>query len=70
MQTKRQSLVEASTSVAIGYVIMTFAQILIYPRYGMVVELSDHLQIGLIFTSISLTKGYLVRRLFNRFNKG
>ena len=64
MQSKRQSLVEAATSISLGYVISTAAQFLIFPLFGIFVDFHDNLLIGLCFTVVSFIRIYFVRRLF------
>ena len=68
MQTKKMSLIETLSSVAIGYVISLALQMIIFPIFGINVSLTDNLIIGLFFTAISIIRGYLVRRLFNWIN--
>lgn len=43
-------------------------QILIFPLFGLKVSLGEDFQIALIFTVVSLIRGYFVRRLFNNFH--
>ena len=65
-QTHLQSLVETMTSVFIGYVIAVLSQLLIFPLFGIKVAFTDNLLIAAYFTVISVARGYLVRRWFNR----
>ncbi len=65
MQSKKMSLIETLSSVAIGYIISLIAQIIIFPIFGINVSLTDNLLIGLFFTVVSIIRGYYVRRLFN-----
>lgn len=65
MQSKKMSLVETLSSVAIGYIISLVAQMIIFPIFGINVSLTDNLLIGLFFTVVSIIRGYYVRRLFN-----
>ena len=58
------SLVEAITNVAAGYGLAVLTQILVFPLFGLQVSLADNLAIGLAFTGMSLTRSYLLRRLF------
>lgn len=64
-QTRIQSLVEALAGIAIGYLVAVLSQLLIFPRFGVRVPLSDNLLIGLWFTGISLIRTYALRRWFN-----
>ena len=65
MQSKKMSLIETLSSVAIGYIISLAAQMIIFPVFGIEVSLEDNLLIGLFFTVVSIIRGYYVRRLFN-----
>jgi len=60
------SLIKAATNVVVGYVLAIVTQLLVLPRFGLEAALHEHLAIGLIFVGISLTRGYLLRRLFER----
>lgn len=57
---------EAVANVLIGYVVAVLGQLLVYPAVGLNVSLRQSLQIGLVFTALSLARSYAVRRLFNR----
>ena len=65
-QTKIMSMVEATTNVAVGYIIATAATYVILPLHGYDVTTYDALSISLAFTFISLARSYLLRRFFNR----
>lgn len=65
-QTKRQSAIETVTSVAIGYLVAIGSQVVIFPLFGLAVSFSDNLLIGAFFTVVSIIRGYLIRRIFNR----
>ena len=65
MQTKKMSLIETIVSVAIGYVVALLSQIVVFPLFDIKVSLIDNLLIGLLFTVISIIRGYYIRRLFN-----
>ena len=65
-QTRLESAIEVVVNVLIGYVVATASQILIFPLFGIFLPLSDNLLIGAYFTAISIVRGYVVRRFFNR----
>lgn len=69
MQTKKQSLTEIITSVAIGYFVALFSQFIIFPLMGYDVPMSHNIIIGLWFTGVSVARGYAVRRFFNWFHR-
>ena len=66
MQSRRMSLLEVCCNTAVGYVIAVLSQIAIFPRFNIHVPISDNLLIGLYFTIISIARGYVMRRWFNR----
>ena len=66
-QSRRTSLVEAATNVIVGYALAVGMQIVVFPVFGIHIALGDQLSIGLAFTAISLVRGYVLRRLFERF---
>ena len=65
-QTKLESAIEVVVNVLIGYAVATASQIMIFPLFGVFLPLSDNLLIGAYFTAISIVRGYIVRRFFNR----
>jgi len=66
-QSKKQSLAETCINVAIGYVVALLSQLAVFPMFGIDVPLSSNLAIGAWFTAISIVRGYVVRRSFNRW---
>ncbi len=67
MQSRRQSLIEAITNVAVGYALAVLTQIVVFPWFGLKVSLNDNLAIGALFVMISLLRSYALRRLFERW---
>ena len=65
-QSRRMSLIEALSNVAIGYGVAVLAQIAVFPLFGLHVSLSDNLFIGALFTAVSVARSYAVRRIFER----
>lgn len=65
-QSRRMSFIESATNVVVGYVLAIFTQLAVFPLFGLEAALSEHLAIGLAFVGISLVRGYLLRRLFER----
>lgn len=65
-QSRRMSLIETLCSVAIGYVFAVSSQVIIFPHFDIHIPLSDNMLIGVWFTVISVARGYIVRRIFNR----
>jgi hypothetical protein len=64
-QTRTQSLIESCTNIGIGFVINFFAQLVIFPSFGMDVTIGENIGIGLSFTVVSVARMYLIRRYFN-----
>ena len=65
MQTKRQSLIETLTSVFVGWLIGVILNLTILPLFDYNITVVDSLLVSLIFTVISVVRGYLIRRFFN-----
>ena len=65
-QTKLESFLEASTSVAAGFVISFIVwQAIAAPLFGYDVTLMDNFWLTTIFTVVSLARQYVFRRFFN-----
>lgn len=64
-QSKTESFVEAVINVVIGFSINYFANLLIFPLFGMHISAGDNFLMGLIYTGISVVRSYLIRRYFN-----
>lgn len=64
MQSRRHSLVESITNVAIGYTVALASQLIIFPAFGIHVTISANLEIGMWFTVVSLIRSYTIRRFF------
>jgi hypothetical protein len=67
MQSRVMSLVEAIANVLVGYGVAVATQMMVFPWFGLSTTLGQNLQMGLIFTVVSLLRSYLLRRTFNRF---
>lgn len=63
-QSRLMSLIEAITNVIVGYGVAVVTQILIFPIFGLHTTLAQNLQMGLLFTGVSLARSFLLRRLF------
>ncbi|MCC5956939.1 MAG: hypothetical protein JJU07_12615 [Natronohydrobacter sp.] len=66
-QSRRMSLIEAVSNVAVGYVLAVVTQIVVLPLFGLHPSLGENMALGAIFTAISLIRGYALRRLFDRW---
>lgn len=58
---------EAVMNVLAGYTVNMLANFAIFPLFGWELSISQNLQIGVIYTVISLARSYLIRRWFNGF---
>ena len=65
-QSRLMAMVESATNVVVGYVLAIATQIVVFPWFGIETGLAEHMTIGLAFVVISLARGYLLRRLFER----
>ncbi len=64
-QTKLESLAEVLINVAIGWGIAFITQLIVFPLFGIHVPLSSQFWISVIFTIVSIIRGYVIRRWFN-----
>ena len=60
------SLVEAAANVVIGYAIAVATQVVVFPIFDIHITLADDLAIGLVFAVVSLARGFMLRRVFER----
>ena len=65
-QSRLMSLVESVANVIVGYGVAVVTQIVVFWWFGIEAALSEHLAIGLSFVGVSLARGHLLRRLFER----
>lgn len=69
-QTRRQSIFETCTTYAVGYTSSVALQVLIFPLFGVHLQLQQNAAMGAIFYGIALIRAYVFRRLFNRIANG
>ena len=69
MQTKKQSLIETLTSVFVGWLIGVILNLTILPLFDYNITVIDSLWVSLIFTVVSVIRGYAIRRTFNSKEK-
>jgi cobalamin synthase len=65
-QSKKQSVLESTIQTLIGLGTSILVQITIYPLMGIPVSFNQNLIITAVFFAVSMIRGYLVRRYFNR----
>jgi hypothetical protein len=64
-QSRLGSLIEVCFNILIGFSINWVANIYILPLYGFAITGGQAFSMGLIFTVISVIRGYVIRRWFN-----
>lgn len=64
-QSKKQSVIESVTQTMIGLITSIAVQLIIYPLMDIPVSFKQNLIITSIFFTVSIIRGYVVRRLFN-----
>jgi len=68
-QSRRMSFIETIAGVAIGFVVSVLASMVVYPMFGHAFTLGQNIGITIIFTVLSIARGYLVRRAFNHWGR-
>ena len=67
MQTKRHSLLEQVLNVGSGFILSSLVwQFIIIQCWDIHTSFSENLQITSVFTIVSVIRGYIWRRLFNK----
>jgi hypothetical protein len=66
MQLKRHSLIESISNIVVGYSVNLLANFFIFPLWGWHITLKQNIEIGVIYTIISLVRSYCLRRIFNK----
>lgn len=64
-QTRRGSFIESIINVVIGLAINLTANVFIFPILGWHISAAQNLQLGIIYTAISIARSYCIRRWFN-----
>jgi hypothetical protein len=65
-QTKQKTLIESTVQTVIGLGTSIVLQMILYPMMGIPVSFSQNLIITAVFFVVSIVRGYLVRRIFNK----
>jgi len=65
-QTKRKSFIESIVQTIIGLGTSILIQIILYPMMGIPVTFSQNLIITIVFFTVSIIRGYFVRRIFEK----
>lgn len=64
-QSRLMSFCEAIANVAVGYGVAVLTQILIFPMFGLHTTLAQNLQMGAVFTVVSIVRSFTLRRIFD-----
>ena len=65
-QTKLHSVIESITQTLIGLLTSILIQVVLYPLLGIPVTFKQNLIITTVFFAVSIVRGYIIRRLFNK----
>jgi hypothetical protein len=63
-QSRRMSLVEAVANVGVGFLLALLTQIIVFPLFGLYVSLGENFAIGGLFTTTSIGRSFVLRRVF------
>ena len=66
MQSKLDSLIEASINTFLGFVIAFISQLVFFPIVGIEVTLGQNFILTVLFTLVSIIRNYVIRRYFNK----
>jgi hypothetical protein len=70
-QTKLGSTAEVAANLAVGYSVNFIANLVILPMFGFhTLTIAKNLQIGVLFTVVSIARQYVLRRYFNGLKFG
>lgn len=64
-QKKKHSIAEVLINTIVGYFVALITQIIVFPMFNIQVTYHQQFLISLIFTIVSIVRGYFIRRLFN-----
>jgi hypothetical protein len=64
-QSRSASLLETVTGTVTGFLLSVWVQRLLFPAMGHDLVLAENLIVASVFTTVSILRGYTVRRLFN-----
>lgn len=66
LQSRRTSFIESCMQTAIGFCVALVTQQIVFPWFDIPLNGVQNIQIAVIFTGVSLVRGYIVRRWFNQ----
>lgn len=65
-QTRFGSIIESVVNIIVGFTINFFANMFVFPLFGIHISVGQNLTIGCIYTVISIVRSYCLRRAFNK----
>jgi hypothetical protein len=65
-QSKRHSLIESIANTAAGFFLSMAAVAWLFPIFGVRMSLAENFAATSLMTVISVARGYVIRRAFNR----
>jgi hypothetical protein len=68
MQSKKWSLIETIVNVGTGFIIAQALILYMLPCWGFQTDIHDSITISAMFTSVSMLRGYICRRIFNWYH--
>lgn len=66
-QSIKNSFIESVVNQVVSFVVALTGQLLIFPLFGIVIDMKSHIFIALIFGMIMIVKSFIVRRIFNKY---
>ena len=63
-QSRLMSLVEGVANVVVGLLLAVATQVVVFPVLGLQASLGQNVRLALVFTGVSLARGFVLRRLF------
>ena len=64
-----KSLIESFIDVGSGYLLAIAIQLLIFPLFGLYPSVLDSMGIALIFTGVSISRSWLWRLVFKKYDR-
>ena len=64
-----RSFIESIIDVGSGFILAILIQLYIFPSFGLYPTIMDSIGIALIFTGVSITRSWLWRMIFKKYEK-
>lgn len=69
-QTRKGSIIENLCNTLSGIVLATIIAELLFPLYGVQLKTTSIVSMNLVFTAVSIIRGYVWRRVFVKYFRG